>query len=240
MDNALYYLALNRQVGLAQEMDLVANNIANLDTTGFRREGVAFTEFVVASENGESLSMGDLGARFASDRPGGISLTGGRLDVAIEGPGFFAFQTEDGPVLTRAGAFQTSPEGFLVTPLGDPVLDIGQQPIVIPPNTSDLVIGRDGTISNDGAPIGQLGVFTAPDELINRFGDTAFTVVDDAFEPLVDARVAQGALEESNVDPITEIARMIEVTRGYETAQALIEDEDERIRSALQTLGQTS
>lgn len=240
MDNALYYLTLNRQIGLAREMDLVANNIANMDTTGFRREGVAFTEFVIASENGESLSMGDLGARFASDKPGGLKITSGVLDVAIQGQGFFVIDTEDGPVLTRAGSFQMSQDGFLVTPSGDNVLDIGQQPIAIPPGTADMVIGKDGTISADGVPVGQIGVVTAPAELINRYGDTGFTVTDDAFEPLENVKVVQGALEGSNVNPVTEIARMIEVTRGYETAQSLIEDEDERIRSVVQTLGRTT
>lgn len=237
MDNSLYYLALNRQVGLAQEMDLVANNIANLDTAGFRREGVAFTEYVVAGQFGESVSMGDLGARFASDLPGAFKLTGGQLDVAIQGDGFFAIESDDGPVLTRAGAFQTSEEGFLVTPIGDSVLDVGQQPIAIPANVDSLVIGADGTISADGNPIAQVGVFTAPEELVSRFGDSAFKVEDDDFVPAENPRVLQGALEGSNVDPVNEIARMIEVTRSYEMAQSLIEDEDTRIREAIEALG---
>lgn len=240
MDNALYYLALNRQVGLSQEMDLVANNIANLNTVGFRREGVAFTEFVVAGEFGESVSMGDLGARFASDRPGGLKLTGGSMDLALQGPGYFAIEVADGPILTRAGAFQTSEEGFLVTPSGDPVLNVGQGPIAIPPGTNDLVIGTDGTISADGNPIDQVGVFTAPEELLSRFGDTGFTVQDDGFVALENPRVLQGALEESNVDPVNEIARMIEVTRAYEMAQSLIEDEDNRVREAIDSLGASS
>jgi flagellar basal-body rod protein FlgF len=240
MDNSLYYLAVNRQVGLSAELDMIANNIANLDTTGFRREGVAFTEFVLAPETGESVSMADLGARYASDLPGVVTTTGGRLDIAIEGEGYFVVQSPEGPVLTRAGAFMTSPEGFLVTPNGDQVLDAGQAPIVIPVEAKDVVVGQDGTISSNGEPIGQIGVVTAPRELISRFGDTAFTVEDDAFEAVEIPKVRQGALEQSNVDAVVEIARMIEVTRAYETAQSLIEDEDSRIREAIQTLGRTT
>ena len=240
MDNALYYLAVNRQVGLSAELDMIANNIANLDTSGFRREGLAFTEFVVAAETGESVSMADLGARFASEKPGVLTMTGGRFDLAIEGEGYFVLDTPDGRVLTRAGAFMVSPEGFLVTPNGDQVLDAGEAQITIPPDATDVVIGPDGTVSANGNPIAQIGVMNAPRELISRFGDTAFRVQDDAYEPVVFAKVRQGALEQSNVDAVLEIARMIEVTRAYESAQSVIEDEDERINSAIQTLGQNA
>ena len=93
MDNALYYLAINRQVGLRSEMQSIANNIANMATNGYRREGMAFTEHVVAIRNGESVSMADLGARYSSDLPGQVSITGGQFDVAIEGDGFFLLQS---------------------------------------------------------------------------------------------------------------------------------------------------
>ena len=240
MDNALYYLSVNRQTGLAAELDMIANNIANLDTAGFRREGLAFVEYVVAAQTGESVSMADLGARFASDLPGEQQVTGGTYDMAIEGDGFFAIETAEGPILTRAGGFQTSPEGLLVTPSGDRVLDTGRAPIVVPPDGKQIVVGSDGTISANGNPIAQIGVFTAPQELMSRFGDTGFQVTDDAFEALAAPRVRQGSLERSNVDPIIEIARMIEVTRAYETAQSLVEDEDSRIRDAIRTIGSTN
>lgn len=238
MDNALYYLTVNRQLGLAAELDMIANNLANMHTAGFRREGLAFTEFVVSAQNGESVSMADLGARFVSELTGAFSVTGSRFDVAIEGEGYFAIETGEGVRLTRAGAFQISPEGLLVTPSGDEVLDQGQAPIPIPAEAKDILIATDGTVSSNGDPIAQLGVFTAPRELISRFGDTAFVVENDDFEAVAEPRVRQGALEQSNVDPVLEIARMIEVTRAYETAQTLITDEDERIRDAIQKLGQ--
>lgn len=238
MDNSLYYLAVNRQVGLSAELDLIANNIANLDTAGFRREGVAFTEFVVAAESGESVSMADLGARYASERPGEVSLTNGTFDLAIEGEGYFVLQDAEGPLLTRAGAFQLSPEGFLVTPSGDQVLDIGGTPIQIPPAAKDVLIAPDGTISANGEPIAQVAIVDAPRESLSRVGDTALRVTDDAFEPVLRPKVRQGAIEQSNVDAISEIARMIDVSRAYETAQSLIEDEDDRVQSAIRTLGQ--
>lgn len=240
MDNSLHYLAVNRQVGLAAEMDMIANNIANVSTTGFRREGLAFTEFVLAAETGDSVSMADLGARFASELPGTVTMTGGRFDIAIEGDGYFVLENGEGPILTRAGAFQTSQDGFLVTPNGDRVLDIGQAPIVIPLEAKDILIAPDGTISAAGEPIAQIGVVDAPRETLSRFGDTAFRAEEDAFEPVAFPKIRQGALEGSNVDPVLEIARMIEVTRAYEMTQSVIEDEDERIREAIRKISQTA
>ncbi|MEM7058367.1 MAG: flagellar hook-basal body complex protein [Pseudomonadota bacterium] len=238
MDDSLYYLVVNRQSGLASELDTIANNIANLDTTGFRREGVAFTEFIIAADRSDSVSMADLGARFASELPGTHAVTGGRFDFAIQGEGYFVLETPDGPVLTRAGAFQASQDGFLVTPNGDPVLDGGQGRIVIPADAKDILVAADGTISVNGDPIGQLAIVNAPQELISRYGDTAFKVEDNAFQPVATPNIRQGALEQSNVDPVLEFARMIEVTRAYELAQTLIDDEDERIQNIVRTLGQ--
>ena len=237
MDNALYYLTLNRQVGLAAEMDMVANNIANLGTAGFRREGVAFVEFVVAAETGESVSMADLGARFSSDMPGVVTTTGGTFDLAIEGDGYFVFNDEEGQVLSRAGALQVSQGGFLVTPSGQEVLDVGQAPIVIPAAAESILFASDGTISADGEPIAQVAVVNAPRETLTRLGNTGFRPLE-GFDPVAEPKVRQGAIEQSNVDPILEISRMIEVTRAYETAQSLIEDEDERMQEAVRTLGQ--
>lgn len=237
MDNALYYLAVNRQAGLHAEMQSVANNIANLQTNGYRREGLAFTEHVVGVAGGESVSMADLGARYASDLAGEVTITGGRFDLAIEGEGYFLLQSGADTVLTRAGAFQISGEAFLVTPSGDRVLDAGGAPIAIPPGGSDLLIGSDGTISVNGQPVAQIAVVTAPFERMSRAGNTAFRVEGDAYQPVEAPKVRQGALERSNVDAITEVARMIEVSRAYEMAQSVITDEDERVRETIRTLG---
>ncbi len=237
MDNALYYLAVNRQVGLQSEMQTVANNIANLQTNGYRREGLAFTEHVVAIAGGESVSMADLGARYSSEIAGEVTITGNQFDLAIEGDGYFLLQSGGEQVLTRAGSFQLSNEGFLVTPSGDRVLDSGGGPITIPPGASNLQIGLDGTVTANGAPLAQLAVVTAPFVSLSRFGNTAFRVEGGGIEPVETPKIRQGALERSNVDAIGEVARMIEVTRAYETAQSVISDEDERVREAIRKLG---
>lgn len=237
MDDSLSYLALNRQVGLAREMDSVANNVANLATTGYRREGLVFAEFLRRTAPADGIAMADLRARFASDRPGVQALTGGQLDLAIEGPGYFTVQSGNEVLLTRAGAFQRSAEGLLVNPDGAPVLDEGGAPVFVPPDAASITVAPDGTFSADGLPVARLGLVVAAPESLTRAGAAAFRPRH-GYEPVESPRVRQGALEGSNVDPVAEIARLIEVNRAYEAAQGLIEDADERARETVRRLGQ--
>lgn len=237
MDESLYYLSINRQRGLKAEMTAIANNVANIDTPGFRREGMVFSEFVVGGPRGESLSMADLSARFISPDPASLRISAAPLDVAIEGEGYFAVEDAQGVLLTRAGSFQRSAEGLMVTNRGERVLDAGQAPIFLPADAGPVEISVDGTISTGGVEQTRLGVFTAPAETMDRFANTGFRPRE-GIEPVEEPRMRQGALEGSNVDPVLEIARMIEVSRAYERVQGLIDDEDERINNVLQTLGQ--
>lgn len=236
MDNAIY-ATLTRQSGLMREMQTVANNLSNISTAGFRREGVIFSEHVAALDGNEpSLSMADAYGRNVNLSQGPISSTGGAFDFAIEGEGFFMVQTPQGNQLTRAGAFTPGPEGDLVTMDGYPVLDSGGTAITIPPGASQVALARDGTLSAAGVPIAQIGVYMPndPNGLIHT-GGTRFSVEAGA-EVMEDPVVLQGYIEESNVDPVSEIARMIEVQRAYELGQTFLDREDERIRSVISTL----
>lgn len=232
MDNAIY-AALTRQAGLMREMRTVANNMANSSTTGFRREGVVFSEHMTSLGLGrETLSMANARGREVDLTPASLSQTGGTYDVALERDGFFMVQTPQGNRLTRAGAFLTSPEGELINADGYRVLDEGQAPIAIPPGSRSVGIGTDGTISADGQPIARLGIFGQPDRsLLRHFGGTLFDA--QGAEPLDEATVRQGFLEDSNVNPVLEIARMIEVQRAYELGQSFLDSEDQRIRAAI-------
>ncbi len=237
MDNALY-ATLNRQSGLMQEMRSVANNIANLSTTGFRKEGVIFSEVVAGLEGAApSLSMATAEGRALNLSQGVLQQTGGTFDLAVEGDGFFMVQTPGGGELTRAGNFTLSPEGTLVTFDGFPVLDAGGGPIAVPADAGPVTIGRDGTISAAGAPVGQVGLFApaSPADL-TRSGGTRFRTAE-APQPVEGGQMFQGFLENSNVNPVEEITRMIEVQRAYEMGQGFMEAEDSRIRSVTQTLG---
>jgi flagellar basal-body rod protein FlgF len=237
MDNAIY-TGLNRQSGLMREMQAVANNIANLSTTGFRREGVVFAEHVAALDGGEpSLSMATAEGRMIDLSQGVLQKTGGRFDLAIEGEGFFMIATPDGNQLTRTGAFTRSPDGELVTAEGFRVLDTGGGPIAVPPEAGSVVVAQDGTVSADGQPVAQVGLFLPEDaaDLIHQ-GGTRFATTRPP-QPLEDGVIFQGFVEGSNVNPVAEITRMIAVQRAYEMGQGFLDAEDGRIRSVTQTLG---
>ncbi|RDW12152.1 flagellar hook-basal body complex protein [Paracoccus thiocyanatus] len=236
MDNAIY-AALTRQSGLMREMRTVANNIANANTTGFRREGVVFSEYMVALDGrGETLAMANGRGRMVDLAPAGMTQTNGRYDMAIDGDGFLMVQTPQGNRLTRAGAFLTNAEGELVNPDGHPLLDDGQAPIVIPAGARSVGIGTDGTISADGDPIGRIGVFAGPDPA--KLRHEAGTLFDPGggVEALENPVLRHGFLEDSNVDPVLEVARMIEIQRAYQLGQGLLDQEDQRIRQTISSL----
>ena len=238
MDNA-GYTALTRQTGLMAEMRAVANNIANASTTGFRREGVIFSEVIQALAPGdESLSMATARVRDTRLDQAPLTQTGAPFDLAIEGEGFFMIEGPQGPMLTRAGAFTPSPAGELVTLDGYRVLDAGGAPLFVPPDAGAIAIAADGTMSAGGQPLGEIGLWMPNDPAEMRHRDGVRFEVPGGAQPLVEGgAILQGYLENSNVDPIGEIARMIEIQRAYEQGQSFLEREDERIRGMIQSLG---
>lgn len=230
------YITLTRQSGLMREMQVVANNIANAATTGFRQEGVIFSEYVQGVQGGASLSMGQGNVRNTSLNQGSLTQTGGTFDFAIEGDGYFLIETPDGERLTRAGSFTPNAEGDLVTHDGYRVLDAGGAPVFIPPDARALAVSPDGTISADGVLVGQIGLVAPTNATgMTRQSGVLFTA-DDGFEPAENARMMQGFVEESNVDPIGQLARMIEIQRAYEMGQSFLDSEDERVRRAMDAM----
>ena len=211
-----------------KEMRVIANNIANAATSGYRQEGITFSEYVAAvDQDHSSISMATANVRETSILQGGL---------AIEGEGYFLVQTPDGDRLTRAGAFTPNSNGDLVTADGYPVLDSGGAPVFIPTGADSIGIAADGTISAGGTPIGQVGIVQPndPKELLRQ--DGVMFNAPSGFDAAPDARLVQGFLEDSNVDPILQISRMIEVQRAYELGQSFLDKEDERIRNVLQSM----
>ncbi len=239
MENATY-TALTRQSGLMREMSVIANNIANASTTGYRTESVIFSEHVKSLEhNQESISMATASVRNTISIQGSHTLTGGTFDLAIEGDGFFLIDTPQGQRLTRAGHFTPNGEGDLVTPDGYPVLDAGGAPVFIPQGVDNIGIAPDGTLSADGQPVAQVGLVIPNDPTeMTREGGTMFRA-DAGYEEATEGRMMQGFLEESNVDSVLQITRMIEVQRAYELGQSFLEKEDQRLRSAVEALGRS-
>jgi flagellar basal-body rod protein FlgF len=230
------YVTLSRQSGLLSQMDAIANNIANASTTWFKREGTVFSEYVSRTGDGPSLSMGFGNTRAVDLQQAGFSATGGSLDFAIEGDGFFMVQTPKGQMLTRAGNFTPGPDGTLQTVDGNQVLDGSGSAIFIPPDAKTIGLAQDGTLSADGAPLAKIGLWAPsdPTSLIHEAG-TLFSA--NGYQPVEGAKILQGQLEDSNVDPVTEVANMISVQRAYELGQSFLDREDDRARNVIQTLG---
>ncbi len=236
MENATYS-TITRQTGLMQEMRAIANNIANASTTGFRAEEVIFAEHVAAiGPDHPSLSMATADVRRTVMTQGALSQTGGPFDLAVEGEGYFMVQTPEGERLTRAGHFTPNQNGDLVTSEGYPVLDAGGAPVFVPTDAGRVAISADGTISAGGQPIGQIGLVVPLDPNGMLREDGVRFRADGGVEPAPNGRMMQGFLEDSNVNPILQIGRMIEVQRAYELGQNFLQSEDERIRGAIRSL----
>jgi len=236
MDNA-GYVSLTRQTGLLSELGTLAQNVANASTVGYRREAVVFSEYVKET-GGESLSMARAGAHYVDQQQGALERTGGTFDLAVEGDGFFRVETDNGERLTRAGNFSLNDIGELVTPEGQRVLGDGGGAIAIPEGMGPVAISTDGTISADGEILGRVGIATADARDLIREGDNLFRARNGA-EPAEDYKVAQGFLEQSNVNTVSEISRLIEVQRAYELGQGLMEREHNRMTSMIQTIGRS-
>ncbi|MBI6629388.1 flagellar hook-basal body complex protein [Pontibaca salina] len=234
--DATGYITLSRQSGLMQEMRLIANNIANTATTGFRQQGLIFSEFVQGQPDQPSLSMTRAQARNISMEQGILSQTNGTFDFAIQGNGFFLLETPDGERLTRAGNFAPNADGDLVTMSGHRVLDGGGAPIFVPGDVGSISVASDGTLSSNDQLLGQIGLFQPLEPLKLQREDGVMFRSDAGVEPAEEAAVVQGFLESSNVNPILQLARMVEVQRAYETGQSLLDAEDQRIRDAIKTL----
>lgn len=240
MDNSSY-IALSRQAGLAKDMRIVANNIANMSTDGFRRESVVFTEIVDRlGVSGGSISQSASRVRTTDFSQGALRSTGGDFDFAIEGEGFFLIETAEGEALTRGGNFARSEAGELVTSSGRRVLGEGGVPLLFPADANLVSVAADGSISADGQAIGRLSLVTVDDlSSLKRREDGLFET-NEAPIPAEAASVRHGFVERSNVNPVQEMTRMIEVQRAYEMGQSFLETEDERIRQAVRIMASGS
>lgn len=236
MSNAIY-AALARQTGLMNEMQVVANNLANSSTTGYKTDRAIFAEFIAGTgTDSPDLSMGSLAAHAFDMEQGGLRFTGGKFDLAIQGEGFFVVETGRGQRLTRAGHFQVNEQSQLIDSSGNAVMNAGGSAITIPEDAAVISIAGDGTISADGQIVDQVGIAVPNGELM-RDSNTMFAA-DGGFTQAEEPRAIQGALEQSNVSPVLQVARMIEVQRAYEAGQSLIEREDERISRFISTVRQ--
>jgi len=248
MQNALL-VGLSRQVALGRELDVVANNIANINTSGFKADGSLFEEYLSSTARSDQ-NAGRIS--FVRDRgtwhdmsAGPIEQTGNPLNVAIDGSAFLAVQTARGERYTRNGALQINAQGELVTSEGDQVLgDAG--PIVFQPTDNSVTIGQDGTItvhqgnSKTDSLRGSLRLASFTDaSQLQKDGSSTFAPVNGAQpQPTKTSRVIQGSLEKSNVRGVIEMTRMIELTRAYTQVASLLAQQTDQSQQAIDKLAE--
>lgn len=239
MQNGLY-VALSAQVALEKRLDTIADNVANASTVGFRATGVKF-EDVVSGLGAKSVSFVSPGDTYLSTQHGGMTNTGNPFDFAIRGDAWFGIETPGGGVvMTRDGRFDMTREGQLVTHQGYPVLDAGGAPIQLDPRAGPPEAGDDGSLRQNGHLVAALGLYEFnPGPNFVRFGNSGI-VPAGAPQPVVDrmeAGLVQGFVEESNVNPVQEMTKLIMLQRSFENTAALVRQTENTFSDAIKTLG---
>lgn len=245
MENAML-VALSRQMTLRREMSITANNLANMSTAGFKVEKMlvsAKDDTAARHEDGPTHVdfVQDWGvARDFSD--GQIEATGRPLDVALVGPGFFAVDTDEGERYTRDGRFTVDATGTLTTSDGKAVLDDSGAPILLDTNSSAPKIDSQGVVSVDGQQVARLRIVGFADlGSLSKDGAGRYSAPDGLQpEELEAPKVMQAHLERSNVVPILEMNRMIEVTRSYQAVSNMLNSQEDLTKTAIQRLGRVS
>jgi flagellar basal-body rod protein FlgF len=234
------YVSLSRQEALRVQMDVVANNLANMNTTAYKGEHTLFQEYLVTTDTGENVSyVQDWGLVLNTDE-GPTTVTGNPLDVAIQGKGYFVVDTPEGEQYTRNGHFTTDQQGRLISSAGNLVLDDSGQPIQFTELDENIQIAQDGTISTDAGVVARLNIVTFENEqLLKKAGNSQYSTDQDP-NPALDSTVHQGLLESSNVQPILEITDLIRIQRAYQSNQRLANATDELQKKMLQDLGRVA
>jgi len=244
MENSLY-VGLSRQLVLEHAMTMVANNVANVNTPGYRAQNPMFQEYVAKAGAGYSdqdpLSMVyDMG-QYDTTTPGVVQVTGGTYDVALEGPGFMEVMTPSGATqYTRAGDFSVNSNGELVTSAGFNVSGPGGNAIAIPAGTKEVVITKAGEITADGNVVGRISVVEFDNVQDLKPEGNGLYSASVPGRAATETFVKQGVLEGSNVNAIQEMTRMIEINRTYQSTMRMLNSEHERQVGAIQKLARTT
>ncbi len=238
------YIALSRLDAQQRTMDVIAGNIANANTVGYKAERVLFSDFLVGQKGvhtapgGEVLAFTQDRATYRDQSAGSLTQTGNPLDLALAGSGYFTVQTANGTRLTRAGRFALQTDGTVADASGNALLDSGGSPIQLPAGESRIQIASDGTISGENGRIAKIGVVEVSDT--NRLfpeGGKLFRS-DAPSQPATQPKVVQGAVEESNVQPINELTQMMQAERDFQFVTQFVQSESDRQQSTIDKITQ--
>ena len=250
MENTLL-VGLSRQTLLERQLDVVANNIANVNTTGYKADSSLFEEFLTSGAHEDNFVGADRRVSYVQDRAtyrdfsqGAADQTKNPLDLAIDGSGFLVVQTPAGERYTRDGGLQLNNQGQLVTVAGNPVLG-ASGPIVFQPTDHDINVAPDGTItvvqgnSMVDSVRGKLRLVSFADaQKLLKEGANLYSAGEGAAQPDATSVVQQGFIEKSNVSAVSEMSRMIEVTRAYTQISTLLQQQSDLHKTAIQQLAE--
>jgi flagellar basal-body rod protein FlgF/flagellar basal-body rod protein FlgG len=245
MDNGIY-AACAALVSRTQELDTIANNLANASTVGYRAQQNVFGSVLAAAADSPASNLNQAVNQFGiltgttlDLTQGALQKTGNDLDFAIQGPGYFVVQTANGPMYTRNGAFQVSSRGELVTATGDQVLG-DQGPIKVLPGS--ITVSPDGTISSNGAITGRIKTVEFPKgTTLTSMGNVYYSAPANTETASTKSDIRQGMLESSNVNPITGMVELVNAQRSAEMMQrALAMFNSEIDKTAAQDLPKVS
>lgn len=241
MDNSLY-VGLSRQIVLQRAMDMVANNVANVNTPGYRAQNPIFREYISEPKGAtSSLSMVYDFGQYNTTTPGTLSYTGGTYDIALDGPGFIAVNTPSGETqYTRAGNFTVNSSGEIVTAAGFTVASRGGAAIVIPPDAKQVHITEEGTVFADDRAVGSIKVDEFENLQALKPQGNGLYKADAEGLPATETRVKQGSVEGSNVNAVSEMSRMIEVMRDYQSVMNIMKEQGDRQSGSIQALAKTN
>lgn len=240
MDNP-GYVALSRLAAQQRNVDTIAHNLANVNTPGFKAARLLFDKWIAPNSGQDRPGARDIA--FAQDRAtfrdhtmGTLNRTDNALDVAISDDAFFVIDTPRGERFTRAGRFTIAPDGRVTTSEGYALLDTQNRPLVVTAQDTRLSVAPDGTLESENGPIGRIRLVTFADRnALRPEGDVLFTSTA-APEAAPEARVVQGMIEESNVQPILEMTRLMAEVREFQFVTQFVEREGERQMNAIERL----
>jgi flagellar basal-body rod protein FlgF len=236
------YVSLSGQMALDRRMSTIAMNVANMNTPGYRADQVSFGT-ILSKAGGQSVAYASTQDTFISRKSGALTRTDNPLDVAVQGDAWLAIRTPQGVVYTRDGRMRMTENGSLQTLNGYPVLDAGNAAILLEPDAGAPTISKDGMITQQGRQIGAIGLFQIdPTAKLSR-RDNSGVSPDKPATPVLDFNqngIAQGFVEGSNINPVLEMARLVEVSRAYDGASTVMDKSETSLQDALKILGGAS
>lgn len=236
------YVSLSAQLTLERRLEALAINVANMNTVGYRASGVSFHTYV--SRAGEQpVAYSSSGSDYITRTEGPLIKTDNPLDVAVQGEGWLAIQTPAGIVYTRDGRMRMKPTGELESLDGHPILDAGGTQLILDPNAGPPTIGADGMISQGSQQIGAIGLFSIDPSAKFRRYENSGVIPDKPAAPILDFDnngIIQGHVEGSNVNPILEMAKLITISRAFESITGGTQNTENSLTDAVKTLGATS